>query len=597
MLTKLTKAIVVGATALALSGAEVLPAQNQPDLLPNFGQDVSPPGVRLRFLRLKGDTTTVNDVTQLQAGKTYEVQAQIKNEGNASTVGGEKCIWRFFDASNNEILPPVTNPPTAFFNPPFFGVNKLLSTFQTTETGITEITIPANFPTYLNAKIELFVDSDNVLVESNENNNKASRTIDIIGLGVDLAVFDFKVVTPTTLIENENLTFSFKVKNNDPNFDSLGDRTWTLCIAKNASLTTSPQAVIGQIAVALAPIAKSTTWSSGNITVPLDLVGAYDGSATHIGVKLNGGDGVPANDVHAIAKTIKADIPDYEAGTPSLGTKTVDDLGRNRYSPTVLVKNLNSRTTVGEIVTVDLYVSPSNSITDPAAVMAGTNTTGTEVLGGGSKSVTIPQFTVPACLSQGAEIYFIAVVNADNAATESMTLRANNTKELKQLPPAALVLPSGVEAILEYVGNASGTQALGYDKSPPVTTPPTPTHSPNKPVEMCLTTTRSTAGFYFAVWSGTKAPFTYDAFSSFTTGLLGLPFFVDWFGPIAAGTPVKLAFDFPKVTFLPAGTFTVYTHAVVFKNDLSLLGFANNKTTATNSPSECGLQMVFTTVN
>lgn len=90
---------------------------------------------------------------------------------------------------------------------------------------------------------------------------------------------------------------------------------------------------------------------------------------------------------------------------------------------------------------------------------------------------------------------------------------------------------------------------------------------------MCLTAPQDKGKLYLCLWSGSAAPFRYDAFSDLSLQLTNSPVFPLWLGVVDANGFARPSIALPPTT--SDVTFTAWTHTVFF-DGTSFAGFGNN---------------------
>ncbi|HNW37830.1 MAG TPA: PGF-pre-PGF domain-containing protein, partial [Methanosarcina vacuolata] len=128
--------------------------------------------------------------TQPEAGKTLNFTLKIKNEGEA-TANSSTAKYSFNGASEGEISIPE------------------LSAGESTSTGF--LFTPGNEESVI---VTVVADSKKIVSESNEDNNKMSKTINIKSELPDLKIESISL-SPEEPHPGENITFTVTVKNND----------------------------------------------------------------------------------------------------------------------------------------------------------------------------------------------------------------------------------------------------------------------------------------------------------------------------------------------------------------------------------------------
>lgn len=168
---------------------------------------------------------------------------------------------------------------------------------------------------------------------------------------------------------------------------------------------------------------------------------------------------------------------------------------------------------------------------------------------------------MPYCLPNG--VYWLGgVADALNEIDELST--TNNTASLSR--PANAYSGSGryLEWLEPRIGVPFGAQ------SPSIATFK---NTVGGQAGMCLTAPQDKGKLYLCIWSGSDAPFRFDAFSDFSLQLVNSPVLPLWLGFVDANGYAKPSIALPAVA--SDVSFTAWTHTLFF-NGTNFDGFGNN---------------------
>lgn len=596
MLHAARKYIVVSALALTVCGGTALSAQNKADLVPLFGLDASAPPAKKRYLIELGDPTQ-QDVTTLVPNKPYQARAQVKNEGNATSSGGERCRFVLVDAANVPI-PGVTVTPVDF------AIGPLLTPNQLFDTVTVNITLPASVTAHTGAKLLFEIDLDNATDEGTtggELNNTASRTVDIEPLQGDVGA-DL-IEAPAKVLEGEVATFKVKVTN-------IGEipvpaRTADIWISRFDSEDTGITGTrkLGTIQIP----ALGTTNTTKTATESVDLTVLRPTPTTSTSTSLDDNedcyfivvlpnDDENNNNTKKTASSTYCEVFDYRISALTVSAAGTDSLGRTRFSISATTRNFGPGDCLRTSTTKIYYSNNSgNPETDPSAIEIGSFTI-TAKNNNQTQASSITNFAVPACAS-GSSIYFHAVCNAGKIDGEAPVSNNHSASGSQAIPALKLT-----KNFLEFGSTTATTKTVEI----PTPNPPEPTPKVER-VAFCLhlkSNSTSTTNpdpaqrIYIALLSGNSSGFAFDAFSSWSLGALSIqPIFGNWFGIVNKGVPAQMYFD---ANLLGDGNgnnalkgLTVYIHTALFDSGTLayIPGFVGNQDGTGTSGQ--GLEMKF----